>query len=98
LAGGVSSLSCFLGIEKIKIILDNLELIWDNRTIMLKVMFWSIVAFCGLCHWVGSGHEGWGLIIFLVLYPIVLLRLFLTIGKGAFNFVKDFFSTMTSIF
>ena len=65
---------------------------------MLKVMLWSIVAFCSLCHWVGSGHQGWGLVIFLVLYPIVLFRFFWTIGKGTVNFLTGFFKTMTNVF
>ena len=91
----------FWGIKKIKIILDIFARLWDNRTIMLKVIMWTSIAFCSLFHWIGNDHQGWGFIIFLVLLPIIFLRFLWTMGEWFFGSLKllgRFFKGLTTIF
>ena len=54
---------------------------------MMKIIFWSVVAFLALVHTMAGGSF-WGLAIFLVLVPIIAVRFLVTVGQFTLGFSK----------
>jgi len=50
---------------------------------MMKLIFWSFIAFCGLCHTIGSdNHNVAGVVLCLVLLPLISIRFVVTVAQG----------------
>ena len=54
---------------------------------LVKMFFWSLIALSALSHFVVHGHFA-GLVIFVILVPIIFVRMVVTLGRGMFGIVK----------